>query len=143
MQTHSFSMNLNAPLFRLIMCFLLVGCDQSSPPPVRDVPKPAVIYSIIDEWRIPNGGYSRVIVTDVTQRSEAGLLALADQLRRDTRADRNAFVFIYDNHDAAVLRKAALAERLNKRDLKLHDDHMIGTYFRNANTGVRAVDWSA
>jgi len=118
----------------------MFACSGPSVPPEnRETAKPAVVYNVIEEWSIPNGGYGRAIVVDPAQRSEAGLLALTDQLRQDTKADRNAFVFIYDNSGAAKLRKAAFEARLSTRDMKLHDDHMIGTYVRNSNTGFHAI----
>jgi len=127
-----------------------LACGQAAPPTARGqdtsgVPAspaphtPRISYQIVKQWAIPNGGYGRVIVVDPAQRSEAGLLAVAEQLRRDTKNDRNAFAFIYDQRDAAMLRDAALEERLSKADMKQHDDHMIGTYIRNANTGFHAV----
>ena len=71
--------------------------------------------------------------------TEEGLVTFANQLKIETKADQHANVFIYDDRRAAVLRKDALSERLNKADMKLHDDHMIGTYIRNINTGFHAV----
>src|SRR6266571_3714411 len=95
------------PFLAGILPAVLAACSgPTSPPPAREVPKPAVVYNVVDEWSIPNGGYGRVVVVDPAQRSEAGLIALADQLRRDTKDDRNAFVFIYDDPRAARLRKA-------------------------------------
>ncbi len=66
-------------------------------------------------------------------------MAFANQLKIETKADRHAIVFIYDDRRAALLRKDALAERLKKAPMKLHDDHMIGAYYRNINTGFHAV----
>lgn len=123
----------------ILVSLYLVGSFSSDSDSGRGTSKTAVAYSVVEEWSITNGGYGRVIVVDPSLRSEAGLLALADQLRRDTRADRNAFVFIYDDRDAAKLRKAALEEQLSDRVMKFHDDHFIGTYFRNANTGFHAL----
>jgi hypothetical protein len=37
------------------------------------------------------------------------------------------------------MRKAALADRLNKKDSEHHDKHMIGDYLRNANTGFHRL----
>lgn len=37
------------------------------------------------------------------------------------------------------MRKAALGEGLSTADLKYHDDHAIGSYFRNVNTGYHAL----
>lgn len=98
-----------------------------------------IAYEVVQEWPIPNGGYGRVIVVDVRYRNEAGLRKVAEQIKNDTRGDRNAFVFIYDDKRAAELRIAALEDRLNKEDLAHHDSHMIGSYFRNANTGYHAL----
>jgi len=80
-----------------------------------------------------------VIVVPPAQRTEEGLLALANQLWRETKADRNAFIYIYDDHRAALLRDKAIDERLSKADMKWHDDHFIGSYFRNINTGYHKV----
>lgn len=112
------------------------GCGD---PPAKSASEPSINYEVVEQWTIPNGGFGRVVVVDPAQRTEEGLVALAGQLRRDTKADRNAFVYIYDDRRAASLRRVALADNLNKVDMKLHDDHMIGSYFRNINTGFHAV----
>ena len=51
---------------------------------------PTLAYSVLEQWNIAlaeDGGFGRVIVVDPSQRSEKGLLALAEQLRQDTNAD--------------------------------------------------------
>ncbi len=100
---------------------------------------PTISYRVIEEWRIPNGGYGRIIVIDPIHRNEKHLRMLGDQLRADTKKDRNAFIWVYDDEKAARMRKAALGERLNKKDLEHHDKHMIGDYARNANTGFHTL----
>lgn len=124
----------------------LLACGQPSSkpaPPKASAPaepsKPKIPYDVVDERKIPNGGYARVIVVGQASRTEQGILDLADQLRRDTSADRNAFIFIYDDKKAASMRDAALSERLKESDLKFHDSHMIGSYMRNANSGFHSV----
>jgi hypothetical protein len=58
---------------------------------------PTVSYRVIEEWTIPNGGYGRIIVIDPMHRNEKKMRILGDQLRSDTKKDRNAFVFVYDD----------------------------------------------
>jgi hypothetical protein len=100
---------------------------------------PTISYRVIEEWTIPNGGYGRIIVIEPTHRNEKDMRMLGDQLRSDTKKDRNAIIFVYDDEKAARMRKAALAERLNKKDLAHHDKHMIGDYLRNANTSFHCL----
>jgi hypothetical protein len=100
---------------------------------------PAITYQTINEWRIPNGGYGRVIVINPSNCNDADMRALGKQLRNETRLDRNAFVVIYDDLRAARLRNAALAERLSQKELEYHDKHLIGSYMRNASTGFHQL----
>ena len=88
---------------------LCSGCG-SPPSGSPEAAKGSIRYEVVEEWTLPNGGYGRAIAVDGAQRTEEGLLALANQLRRETQGDRNAFIFIYDDRRAAVLRKEALAE---------------------------------
>ena len=106
---------------------------QSAPPAT-----PAVPYTVVEQWNIElaaNGGYGRVVVVDPAQRSEQGLLALGEQLQRDTSADRAAVVYIYDDPTAAKMRKDAGNEQLNYADQKWHDDHMIGMFAKILRAG--------
>lgn len=126
-----------------------VGCAKDS----RDqVPKnsnevsesprdqePQIAFKVVQEWKIPNGGYGRVIVIDSVHRKETDLLKLAEQLKKFTRQDRHADIDIYDNEAAALMRRDALQENLSKKDLAFHDLHMIGFYNRNINTGYHAI----
>jgi hypothetical protein len=97
-------------------------------------------YKVVEQWTVPNGGYGRVIVIDPKLRTEAGLRAVAEKLRQDTAADRNAFVTIYDDLRAARLRKAADADKLSPAQGKLYDAHALGSYIRNGNTGAHELN---
>lgn len=99
-----------------------------------------VAYHIIEEWKINNGGYSRVIVVAPTHRNERDMRTLGDKLRADTAKDRHAFVFIFDDEKAARMRKDAIDEKLSEKDLAYFDKHSIGTYNRNINTGNHSLD---
>jgi hypothetical protein len=71
---------------------------------------------------------------------DAQLRALGEKLRHDTRNERNAFVFIYDDERAARHRLAAFSGKLTKAELIHHDRHQVAKYFRNANTGFHELD---
>lgn len=95
-------------------------------------------YKVIEEWKIPNGGYGRAVVVKPNP-VESELRALGEKLKQDTKRDRNAFIFIYDDEKAARNRRAAAADRLAREDLKHYDKHFVGTYFRNGNTGFHQL----
>lgn len=119
------------------LLFVLPACSRpTDASPALEVPKHFVAYSVVNEWSIPNGGYGRVISTNPALRSEAGLVALAGQLMCDTRADRHAEVWIYDDSRAAQLHNT---ESLIAEDMKLSDDHMIGNYSRNSISRYHAI----
>jgi len=103
-------------------------------------PNTAVLsYKIVEQWSIPNGGFGRAILVKANP-TETELRALGERLRQDTRNDRNAFIFVYDDEGAARNRRAAFAEKLSKGELKHHDRHQVAKYFRNANTGFHELD---
>lgn len=89
-------------------------------------------YKIVEQWSIPNGGFGRAIVVKANP-TEVELRALGEKLRQDTRNDRNAFVFVYDDERAARNTRAAFSEKLPKAELRQHDRHQVAKYFRNAN----------
>lgn len=95
-------------------------------------------YKIAEQWSIPNGGFGRAIVVKANP-TEAELRALGEKLKQDTRSDRNAFVFVYDDERAARNRRAAFSEKLPKAELRHHDRHRVAQYFRNANTGYHEL----
>lgn len=127
--------------FAVVLALAVTTCGCAKDPASQNgaLVQGSVNYRVAQQWQIPNGGFGRVIVIGPAHRNEADMLSLGYQLKQDTRHDRNAFVFIYDDARAASLRTAALDESLNEDSSAHHDSHMIGTYFRNANTGYHAL----
>lgn len=99
----------------------------------------AVKYEVAEEWSIPNGGYGRVIIVSSVDANETQLRALGEELKSDTKGDRNAFIFIYSDKRAAGMRSDAMKDILSKADGKFYDDHFVGTYTRNINTGYHTL----
>ena len=99
-------------------------------------------YKVVEQWSIRNGGFGRAIVIKPNP-TEAELRALGEKLKQDTRNERNAFVFVYDDERAARNRLAAFTEKLPKAELRYHDRHQVAKYFRNANTGFHELDITA
>jgi hypothetical protein len=130
------------PLTLLFGVWVAAGCAGEST--ARADSESRIEYSVVDEWRIPNGGYGRVIVVQPTYRDEQLLRALGEQLRGEHRNDRHAFIEIFDDTRAANMRQAATEERLNQQDLAFHDYHKIGFYQKNSVSGhhvlVMALD---
>ena len=103
---------------------------------------PTHSYKIVEQWRIPNGGFGKAIVIKANP-TEAELRSLGEKLKQDTKNDRNAFIFVYDDAHAARNRLAAFNEKLSKSELQHHDKHQVAKYFRNANTGFHELDITA
>lgn len=98
-------------------------------------------YRIVEQRSIPNGGFARTIVLSKANPSESVLRSLGERLRQDTKGERNAFVWAYDNERAARNRRAAVTESLSKAELQHHDRHYVALYSRNANTGHHEYEY--
>jgi hypothetical protein len=107
--------------------------------PVAQSTGAALSYTVLEQWGLPNGGFGRTIVVKANPTEEE-LRTLGEKLRQDTRHERNAFIFVYDDERAARNRLAAFSEKLPSADLRHHDRHQVAKYFRNANTGFHELD---
>lgn len=103
-----------------------------------ELPLERIKYDIHKVWTIPNGGYGKVIVVDSINRNKTALKLLGETLKSDTKTDRNAFVFIYDNFKAADLRERI--GYMNKKEEEFYDRHFIGVYTRNINSGYHKLE---
>jgi hypothetical protein len=113
----------------------------SSEPPVLEASR-SISYVTVDSWQIPNGGNGKVILVQPNHRNETDLRALGEQLRNETSHDRNALVHIYDSGRAASLHRYAFTDRISKEDQAFYEEHKIGVYIRNANTGHHSLTLS-
>lgn len=114
----------------LILAFNSISIAESNPT------QPA--YKVVEQWRIPNGGFGRTIVIK-SSPTEGELRALGDHLKRDTQSERNSVVVVYDTERAARNRLAAFNDKLTKAELQYHDRHRVALYLRNANTGYHEL----
>src|SRR5205823_3794644 len=97
-----------------ILIFLgLVACGEPEHA-APSVPPRVVEYKVVEEWTIPNGGFGRVIVIPDTAATERALRALGEELKYDTRSDRNAFISILNDARAAGMRHAAMRDDFSK-----------------------------
>ena len=89
-------------------------------------PPRVVEYAVAEQWSIPNGGQGKAIVIPSSAANEQSLRALGEQLKFDTRRDRNAFVFVYSDARAAAMpvapssRQRAAARSMGANFLRLY-----------------------
>ena len=102
-------------------------------------PPRVVEYAVAEQWSIPNGGQGKAIVIPSSAANEQSLRALGEQLKFDTRRDRNAFVFVYSDARAAAMRNNALKDLLSKADSRFFDAHFVAMYNHNGNTGFHRL----
>jgi hypothetical protein len=117
------------------------GQQAAEPLAEQEMVKPpqTVPYTVVEKWSIPNLGLGQVIAIDPAHRTEKGLRALAEELKYNTRQDRVAYVWIYDNPRGAALHQAAQRGSLTPEQERLQERHLIGMYSRNAVSGYHGL----
>jgi hypothetical protein len=134
----------NSSVFLMIFILLcLANCEKqtetkSATTEKKESQLTKIEYKVCREWKIPNGGFGKVIVIDSSKKNENDLRKLGDTLKYDTRNDRNSFIFVFDNAKAAAMQQNAM--NLNKTDGAYYDIHFIANYTKNANTGYHQFD---
>jgi len=97
-------------------------------------------YEIVRRWEIPNGGEGKVIVVDPSYFNESDMQLLGDKLYKDTKNDRNAFIYIYDDLGAAKMRDETDLGKLSTEQSDEYFKHFIGSYTRNINSGYHQLE---
>lgn len=106
---------------------------------VSPTPTPKEInYEILRTWDIPNGGYGKVIVISPDNVNEPDMKSLGEKLYADTKKDRNAFIFIYDDKDAGLLRDTITLDSTTEQQDYLFK-HNVGEYTRNINSHINEL----
>ncbi|MEW6014445.1 MAG: hypothetical protein AB1690_03910 [Candidatus Zixiibacteriota bacterium] len=97
---------------------------------------PPIEFETVQSWQIPAGGTGRVILIDRKHFNEADLSNLASILREKCRNDRYAYIFVFTDRKAALLRDKGAAGTATEAEYALMDKHYVAFYAKNSNTGV-------
>lgn len=106
----------------------------STPTPV----KKSVSYEVLQQWDINNGGKGEVVLIPTDYLNEADMTALGQKLKEDTKNDKNAFIMVFTDKKAAVLRDKMIDSSMTKDEEKFYDAHYVGQYTKNGNSGLNA-----
>lgn len=118
------------------------GTSQTSQPsPTPQIQIKDISYEVVKTWEIPNGGYGKVIVISPDNFNEEDVAALGEKLKKDTKNDRNAFVYIFTDRKAAEMRDRLFdpADKLSSKEEEFYDAHYVGDYVRNINSGYHQL----
>ncbi len=108
--------------------------SQPSPTPAQK----AISYEVLQQWDINNGGKGKVVLIPVDYLNEAGMTALGQKLKEDTKNDKNAFIMVFTDKKAAALRDKIVDSTASKDEEKFYDAHYVGQYTKNGNSGFHA-----
>ena len=125
--------------FRLAWLIVLVVGFLPNSRLLAQAKKSVATYRTIEQWPIGDQGHGRTIVTSIPKPSQTQLKEMVEQLKVETRGDKIAFVWIYDNQRAAQNRKAATTGKLSRADDSFHSLHCVGQYQRNASSGLHSL----
>lgn len=108
---------------------------ESSPTPTPKV----INYEIFQRWSIPNGGEGKVVIISPENFNEQDMPLLGEKLKNDVKADKNAFIFIFDDKKAAQLRDKVLSDNMTNEERDFYDKHYVGQYNKNGNSGFNEM----
>jgi len=114
----------------------LPNTESATPTQVKTID-----YEVIKTWEIPNGGFGKVVVISPENFNETDIALLGEKLKSDTKKDRNAFIFIYNDKKAAEMRDrlSSTTNPLTKEEEEYYDIHYVGEYSRNINSGYHQL----
>lgn len=92
-------------------------------------------YEVLKQWDIPGGGKGEVVVIPTSYLNDTDMTALGQKLKNDLINDRDSFVFVYSNKQAATLRDKVINDTATTAELKIYDPNFVATYTKNADTG--------
>ena len=95
-----------------------------------------ITYEILERWSIPNGGEGKKVLISKDYINDTDMTALGNKLRQDVSSDRNAFIQVYTDRQAAALRDKVLADNATQAENDLYDQNYVGQYNKNGNTGL-------
>jgi hypothetical protein len=87
-----------------------------------------VAYTTLKRWTLPNGGEGKVIVISPAASNIPNLTRLRIQLKSDTRNDRYASIYIFNDEQAAQAQMKDRLPSLTDTESQFYGQHFIGTY---------------
>jgi len=135
--------------FLLIVILGMIGkgssTDQKSTQSVvqqkvqpTSTPVKVISYEVLQQWDINNGGKGKIILIPADYLNEADMTTLGQKLKSDTKNDKNAFIMVFTDKKAAVLRDKVIGDTMTKDEEKFYDTHYVGQYTKNGNSGLNA-----
>jgi|WetSurMetagenome_2_1015567.scaffolds.fasta_scaffold26925_5 hypothetical protein len=92
-----------------------------------------ISYELLQQWDINNGGYGKTILIPTDYLNETDMTSLGQKLKEDTKNDKNSFISIFTNKEAAKLRDKL--SNLSKTEEDFYDKNYVGQYTKNGNSG--------
>jgi hypothetical protein len=120
---------------------LFLGCGEPPEKSRRDPVEPRfspVPYEVAATRVNTSRNFTQLIVVDPKYRKQENFPELVATLENMGRQSGIVMVMVYDDMKAAKLFDMAFDEALKEKTTKkgrFHDDHRIGSYWRNVHTG--------
>src|SRR5262245_43741611 len=93
-------------------------------------------YTIVEEWHARTGGVGRTILVNKVKPTESELRSLGEKLKQDAKGNAFVFITVYDDERAARIGRRVSSEWLKQPEKQHHDQHRVGLYVHNGETGA-------
>jgi len=128
------------PLIILGIVIFLIIIIASMDSPVSDSDNiDNVSYEVIKQWDIPNGGLGKTILIDPSLVNENDMAKLGKTLNSDFLSEKNAFVFIYSDRQAAIDRDTVDPENMSEDYINQNLNHFVGSYTKNSSSNINEL----
>ncbi len=132
---NKYTWNILAAAIIVILYFAFSSGNKHKAIPTQNSFK--INFEVCHEWKIPNGGFGRLIVVDPKINNVESLKLLGETLKDYTHIDRNAMIFIYDDKKAALMYKSL--SNVSKSEYAFYEKHNIATYQKITDSNVHQL----
>lgn len=110
----------------------------STPNPIVQTPVDTsnIKYEVISTWDIANGGTGKEILIPASYVNDKDMTVLGEKLRSDFVNEPNNFIWIFTDKKLSALRAKMMKADLSKSDQDFYDEHYVGQYNKNINSGM-------
>ena len=116
----------------LLATFALSSCSTTPKPPADKVKH--IPYQIVNEWKIPNGGYGRIILVTRDLVNDSDMVALGLTLKSDNSSDRHSSILVFTDIELAKSPRGNLPN-LTDKQWDAYCSNNVASYEKNGNTG--------